>query len=151
MTYLLLKSEPDVFGIDHLRADTTTVWDGVRNYQARNHMLAAEVGDLALFYHSNTKPPGVAGLCTVSAVGVVDPTQFDPSSHYYDATSDADDPRWRTIEVRYLETFPNYVPLDELRRLFTPDELWILRRGNRLSVTPVDDDVAERIVALGRG
>jgi len=150
MTHLLLKSEPDTFGIDHLRADKKTIWDGVRNYQARNNMLAASVGDLALFYHSNAKPPGVAGLCKVTKVGVVDPSQFDPESHYYDATSTRADPRWLTIEVRYVETFKRFVSLGELRERFSPDELWILRRGNRLSVTPVDDDIAERIIALGR-
>jgi predicted RNA-binding protein with PUA-like domain len=150
MTYLLLKSEPDVYGIDHLRADKRTIWDGVRNYQARNHMLSASVGDLALFYHSNAKPPGVAGVCKVTKVGVVDPTQFDPASHYYDATSKPSDPRWLTIEVRFVAAFKHFVTLDELRQHFTPDELWILRRGNRLSVTPVDDAVAERIIERGR-
>ncbi len=150
MPYLLLKSEPDVFGIDNLRRKKRELWDGVRNFQARNTMLASQVGDLGLFYHSNAKPPGVAGVCRVVEVGVVDPTQFKKTSHYYDPTSKKDDPRWRTIVVEFVEKFPHYVTLDELRSTFTDDDLIILRRGSRLSVTPVDDAVAERIIDIGR-
>ena len=91
--YWLIKSEPNLYSIADLQRDGRTCWDGIRNYQARNNMLAASVGDRALFYHSNAKPPGVAGLCKVTKVGVVDPTQFDPESHYFDATSDPADPR----------------------------------------------------------
>ena len=148
MPYLLLKSEPDVFGIDNLRRKKTELWDGVRNFQARNAMLASNVGDLAFFYHSNAKPPGIAGLCRVVEVGVVDPTQFNKKSHYFDPTSKKDDPRWRTIIVEFVEKFPHYISLDELRAAFSGDDLIILRRGSRLSVTPVDDAVAERILDI---
>lgn len=153
MPFLLLKSEPDTFSIDDLRKakGKTTLWDGVRNFQARNTMLAAKVGDRAFFYHSNAKPPGIAGLCEVVATNVVDPTQFDAASHYYDATSPKDNPRWLTVKVKFVEKFRNFLSLDELRETFTPDDLIILRKGSRLSVTPVDDAIAEQILQLARG
>jgi predicted RNA-binding protein with PUA-like domain len=138
MTYLLLKSEPDTFSIDHLRRKKVELWDGVRNYQARNSMLAS-------------KPPGIAGLARVVEVGVVDPSQFNKKSHYYDPRSKKDDPLWRTITVEFVEKFPKFISLDELREQFSPEELIILRRGSRLSVTPVDDAVAERLLALAHG
>jgi predicted RNA-binding protein with PUA-like domain len=148
MACLLLKSEPDSFSIDDLRRKKVELWDGVRNYQARNYMLASKVGDLAFFYHSNAKPPGIAGLCRVVEVGVVDPTQFNKESRYYDPRSKKDDPLWRTIKVEFAEKFPNFLSLDQLREKFSPEDLIILRRGSRLSVTPVDDTVADRLLAL---
>ncbi len=150
MTYWLMKSEPDVYGIDDLKAEGETIWDGVRNYQARNLMRDMQIGDLAFFYHSNTKPPGIAGLMKVSKVGIDDPTQFDPNSKYYDEKATLDNPRWQTVALKYVETFPNYLPLNTLREHFTPEDLVILRRGNRLSVTPVDDAIARRILALAK-
>lgn len=150
MAYWLLKSEPDAFGIDDLRKAKKTIWDGVRNYQARNYMLSMNEGDLGFFYHSNAKPPGVAGLCVIKKVGVVDPTQFDATSHYYDATSKPSDPRWRTVEVGFVEKFPTYISLDELRETFSADDLMILRKGMRLSVTPVPDSVAAPLLQLAR-
>ena len=151
--YWLFKTEPEVFSWDMLKArgKKGEAWDGVRNFQARNTMLAAAVGDRAFFYHSNAKPPGIAGLCEVVATNVVDPTQFDEASHYYDATSPKDNPRWHTIKVKFVEKFPNFLSLDELRDTFTGDELIILRKGSRLSVTPVDDTVAAQILQLARG
>ncbi len=150
MQYWLFKSEPESFGIDHLKKAKTTVWDGVRNYQARNYLRTAKVGDLALFYHSKVQPPGVAGLCTITAVGVSDPTQFDPTSRYFDPKSSAANPRWQTVKVRYAETFPTFVSIDALRQKFSEDELMILQAGSRLSVTPVSAKVAERILRMAR-
>ena len=150
MNYWLFKSEPDSYGIDHLAAGRTTVWDGVRNYQARNYLRSAEVGDRVIFYHSNTKPPGVAGLATVIAARVADPTQFDPGSKYFDPTSNPDDPRWVTVEVEFAEKFPTYLPLDLLREQFSGDELMLVRTGSRLSVTPVPNETAERILQMAR-
>ncbi len=150
MNYWLLKSEPDTFGIEHLRAAGTTVWDGVRNYQARNFLRAAAVGDLALFYHSNAKPPGVAGLCRVIAAQVADPSQFDPNSKYFDPKSNPADPRWITVTVEYVETFPTFVSLDDLRERYDGDQLMVVRTGSRLSVTPVNASVAEEIIESGR-
>ena len=151
MTYWLMKSEPDLYSIDDLKAEGKTVWDGVRNYQARNLMREMAIGDLAFFYHSNTKPPGIAGLMKVSKLGLVDPTQFDPESKYYDAKSTREAPRWHTVELQYVETFSHYIALETLREKFTVEDLLILRRGNRLSVTLVDDGVAQRILELARG
>lgn len=150
MSHWLLKSEPDAYSIDDLRRAKTTIWDGIRNYQARNYLLSAKVGDLAFFYHSNSKPPGIVGLGTVTAVNVVDPTQFDETSHYYDPASKRDAPRWHTVKVGFVEKFPNYLSLDELRERFTGEELMVVRKGLRLSVTPVDDAVAAQLLEMAR-
>jgi predicted RNA-binding protein with PUA-like domain len=150
MQHWLFKSEPEPFGIEHLKKAKTTVWDGVRNYQARNFLRTATVGDLAFFYHSKVQPPGIAGLCEVIAVNVTDPTQFDPTSHYFDSKSSPDNPRWQTVKVRYTETFANYISLDTLRDTFSDDDLMILKAGSRLSVTPVDNKVAGRILKMAR-
>ena len=148
MAYWLMKSEPDVYGIEDLKAEGETIWDGIRNYQARNLMRDMQIGDLAFFYHSNTKPPGIAGLMKVTKLGIVDPTQFDSTNKYYDAKSTPEKPRWDTVALEYVETFPNYLPLATLREEFETDDLLILRRGNRLSITPVDEAVAERILKM---
>ncbi|WP_421658730.1 EVE domain-containing protein [Leptothermofonsia sp. ETS-13] len=92
MNYWLMKSEPSVYSIDDLKRDRTTIWDGVRNYQARNFLRSMQVGDLAFFYHSNAEPPGIAGLMKISTPDIVDPTQFDPKSKYYDEKSPKDNP-----------------------------------------------------------
>ncbi|QQE66035.1 thymocyte nuclear protein 1 [Leptolyngbya sp. BL0902] len=145
-----MKSEPDVYGINDLARDQTELWDGVRNYQARNFLTSMAVGDLAFFYHSNTKPPGIVGLAKIVEANVVDPTQFDPTHKYYDAKSSPDKPRWRTVVVGYVETFPTGITLDQLKDAFSPEDLWVVRRGNRLSVMPVADAVAERLLAMAR-
>ncbi|GIW30624.1 MAG: EVE domain-containing protein [Meiothermus sp.] len=148
MNHWLLKSEPAVFSIDDLKKHKTTLWDGVRNYQARNFLRAMQVGDLAFFYHSSTQPPGVVGLCKVLETGLVDPSQFDPGSPYFDPSSSAENPRWWTVRVGFVEKFERMITLEMLRAKFSPDELLLLRRGNRLSVMPVAAEVAERIIAM---
>lgn len=150
MSYWLLKSEPSVFSIDDLARAGESVWDGVRNYQARNHLKTAHVGDVCFFYHSSTDQTGVVGLCTVGEVMVVDPTQFDPQSPYYDPKSTPAEPRWHTVKVTFTEKFPRIVTLDALKAAFTPDEFVVVRKGNRLSVNPVTDSVAVRIMQMGR-
>lgn len=145
-----MKSEPDVYSLDDLKRDQEDIWDGVRNYQARNFLKSMAVGDLAFFYHSNTKPPGIAGLMQISEAGVVDPTQFDPANPYYDPKSSPDNPRWHTVKVAYVETFSSYLSLEVLKQQFTPEELQVVKRGNRLSVMPVETAVADRILALAR-
>lgn len=146
-----MKSEPEVYGLPDLSRDRQTVWDGVRNYQARNFLREMQLGDLAFFYHSNTAPPGIVGLMKISQTNLNDPTQFDASSKYYDAKSTLEKPRWQTVEVEYVETFPQTITLDTLKQLFTPDQLWVVRQGNRLSVMPVPEPVAEKLLAIGRG
>lgn len=150
MNYWLLKSEPSVFGIEHLQKVKSAVWDGVRNYQARNHLRTVEIGDLAFFYHSNSDPTGLAGLCKVIAANVADPTQFDPKSDYYDPKSTPAEPRWQTVKVEYVETFPRVITLDELKASFTPDELLVVRKGMRLSVMPVTEAAAKRLLKIAR-
>lgn len=150
MQYWLFKSEPESFGIDHLKRARTTVWDGVRNYQARNYLRTAEVDDLAFFYHSKVQPPGIAGLCRITAANVVDPTQFDPDSKYFDPKSTRAEPRWQTVKVRFVEKFATYISIDTLRDTFAEDDLMILQKGSRLSVTPVNRKVAERILKVAR-
>lgn len=149
----LVKSEPDVFGFDHLwRAPgRTTPWDGVRNYQARNYMRdAMAIGDPVLFYHSNASPPGVVGLAEVASAPYPDASQFDPASKYHDPTSDPAAPRWVLVDVRAVAPLPRLVALDELRA--DPElaalDLPLLRRGNRLSVMPIPPAALARIVAL---
>ncbi|MBM0742826.1 EVE domain-containing protein [Phormidium sp. CLA17] len=150
MNYWLMKSEPDVYGIADLERDRETIWDGVRNYQARNFLKSMQSGDLAFFYHSNTTPLGIVGLVKIAQSTVIDPTQFDSSSKYYDPKSTLENPRWHTAIVEFVETFPMMLTLDALRQIFTPDELWVVRPGNRLSVMPVPEDVAMRILKKAR-
>ncbi|MDM7324155.1 MAG: EVE domain-containing protein, partial [Thermus sp.] len=110
MAYWLLKSEPQVYSILDLKREGKALWDGVRNYQARNHLMRMQVGDICFFYHSNSNPPGIAGLCRVVRTLVPDPTQFDPSSPYFDPKATRENPRWYTVEVEFLEAWP-LIPL----------------------------------------
>ena len=146
----LMKSEPDAFGIDDLARVRVEPWTGVRNYQARNFMRQMKVGDDVLFYHSNAKPSGVAGLARVHRTGVVDETQFDPKSPYFDPKSDRDEPRWDCVDVEFVERFGAVVALDELRQVPGLADMVLLRRGMRLSVQPVTAAEWKIVVALGR-
>ncbi len=148
MKYWLMKSEPDAYSIDDLARDRTELWDGVRNYQARNFLKSMAVGDAAFFYHSNTKPPDIAGLMRVHETCVVDPTQFEAGHKYYDPKSNPEAPRWHTVVVAYDRKFEHYISLDQLKEQFTPEELLLVKRGNRLSIMPVDKAIAERILSL---
>lgn len=140
MRYWLMKSEPDEVSIDDLeRAPGRRIpWFGVRNYQARNFMRNdMRVGDLAFFYHSGCAVPGIAGICLVSSPAYPDETQFDRVSPYFDAKSSRDVPRWLNVEVEFLSR-TRFVSLDELRAQPALEGMLILRRGNRLSITPVE-------------
>jgi predicted RNA-binding protein with PUA-like domain len=140
MRYWLMKSEPDVYGIEHLakEATKTTAWWGVRNYQARNFMRDdMTVGDLAFFYHSSCAEPGIAGIVKVVKRAYPDATQFDRNSKYYDAASKPDAPRWMNVDVKLVKKTP-LLPLAELRAHPQLADLRILQRGNRLSITPVE-------------
>ncbi len=145
-----MKSEPDVYGIHTLQQQHKTIWDGVRNYQARNLLKTMQVGDRAFFYHSNTKPPGIVGLMQVSQAVVVDPSQFDQTGEYYDPKSTPQVPRWHTVEVEYLQTFNSAITLNMLRDRFTPEELWLVRPGNRLSVIPIEPAIAQQILQMAQ-
>lgn len=148
MNYWLMKSEPAVYGIANLSQDGETVWDGVRNYQARNFLRQMQLGDRAFFYHSNTTPPGIVGLMKIVKTDLTDPSQFDPASQYYDAKSTPESPRWQTVTVAYEQTFPQIIPLDLLRQTFSAEEFWVVRPGSRLSVMPVTAAVAEKILRI---
>jgi predicted RNA-binding protein with PUA-like domain len=139
MRYWLMKSEPDVYGIDHLaRAPRkTTAWWGVRNYQARNFMRdLMQVGDLAFFYHSSCPQPGIAGIVRISRLAYPDATQFDSHSEYYDPKSTRDDPRWLNVDVTLVRKTP-LISIQELRSHAELADMRVLQRGNRLSITPV--------------
>jgi len=148
MAHWLMKSEPAVYGIADLEAEGTTLWDGIRNYQARNYMRAMAIGDRAFFYHSNAKPPGIVGLMEVVETGLVDPSQFDPGSRYHDPASTREAPRWDCVRLRHLRTFPRLLSLDRLRETFDPEELGVVRRSNRLSILPVPEATAGRLLAM---
>lgn len=143
-----MKSEPDVYGIHHLQQEGSTLWDGIRNYQARNFMRTMQPGELAFFYHSNARPPGIVGLMEVLETGLTDPSQFDPASNYHDPASKPEAPRWDCVRMGYRRTFGRMLSLDDLREQFDPDTMPVLRRGNRLSILPIPDASAERILAL---
>jgi len=148
MAYWLMKSEPDVYGIDHLQQDGTTLWDGIRNYQARNFMRAMAVGDRAFFYHSNAKPPGIVGMMEVVETGITDPSQFDTTNKYFDPKSKPEAPRWDCVRLRYVGRFAELLSLDALREQFSVEELPVVRQGNRLSILPVPDSSAARLLDL---
>lgn len=150
MNYWLMKSEPEVYSIADLERDRQTIWDGVRNYQARNFLRQMSIGDLAFFYHSNSNLPGIVGLMRVIKNNLADPTQFDPKSKYYDSKSTQESPRWQTVIVEFVETFPNAIALQKLKQEFTADELLVVKQGNRLSVIPVSETVANKIIAMGK-
>ena len=141
--YWLMKSEPDAYSIDTLKNDGITLWDGIRNYQARNFMRNMNLGDKVFFYHSNCKPPGIVGLMEVTDLKIVDPTQFDKDSKYYDPKSKLDNPRWDCVKVKYIFKSKKILSLPDLKILFSEDQLLVVKKGNRLSILPVSDDVAK--------
>lgn len=139
MAYWLMKSEPSEFSIDDLKAEPakTAHWDGVRNYQARNFMRQMQVGDLAFFYHSNTKPPGIAGVMQVVKKAYPDHTAFDAKDPHFDPKSDPDNPRWEMVDVKFKQKLSRLISLDELREKKSLQNMQLLRKGNRLSIMPV--------------
>ncbi|HXH01747.1 MAG TPA: EVE domain-containing protein [Candidatus Competibacteraceae bacterium] len=141
MGYWLLKSEPEVFGIDDLasRPGQSEPWDGVRNYQARNMLRdQMRLGDLAFFYHSNTALPGIVGIVEIVREGYPDDTAFDPLHQYYDPASSRDQPRWYRVDVKLVRRLGRTISLAELREHAAAlGDFPLLKRGNRLSVMPV--------------
>ena len=142
MAYWLMKSEPDVFGIDDLAKlkAKTTHWDGVRNFQARNFMRdAMRRGDLAFFYHSSCDEPGVAGIVEIVKEGYPDSTAFDQNDPHFDPDSDRSKPRWYMVDVKLVRKFRRTITLATLREheQRALKGLALLKRGNRLSITPV--------------
>ena len=151
MNYWLMKSEPDVFGVDDLMkaAGKTDTWDGVRNYQARNMMRdEMKKGDLVFFYHSNCKQPGIAGIMKIVREGYPDHTAFDPDEKYYDPKSDPDNPRWYMVDVKHVRKLKQVITLTELKTHAQLSDLPLVRRGNRLSIMPVTKKQWDFILSL---
>jgi predicted RNA-binding protein with PUA-like domain len=151
MACWLFKTEPDVFSIDDLlaRGPEGEIWDGVRNYQARN-MLRDQVkpGDRVFLYHSNCDVPGVAGIATAIETGLADPTQFNPDSKYHDPTSDPANPRWITVRVRHAQTLPATISLTAIKAHPGLADMQLVKKGNRLSILPVTDEQWALIMSL---
>lgn len=146
-----MKSEPEEYSIEDLKRDGRSRWFGVRNYQARNFMRDhMKVGDMVLFYHSSCKVPGVVWLARVSDTVIPDKTQFDPSSKYYDPKSTQEKPIWYAIEVEYKEVFWDVITLDALRTYPELQDMRLLQRGNRLSITPVSRVEYDTIISLSK-
>ena len=154
MNYWLMKSEPDECSVDDALAapQATVPWVGVRNYQARNFMRdGMQVGDGVLFYHSSCAEPGIVGIARVASTAYPDPTQFDAKSPYFDAQSKPDEPRWLLVDVQVVRKTRN-VALPELRADAALEDLVVLRKGNRLSITPVEPQHWRQILkVLGAG
>lgn len=146
----LIKSEPAVYSIDDLARDGRTRWEGVRNYQARNHLRAMAEGDLALFYHSSAEPSGVAGVVRIAKAAYPDPTALDPKSEYHDPKATKADPRWSLVDVEFVEKLPRVVPLQELKDDPKLDGMEVTRRGSRLSVTEVSAAHFNHVLAIAK-
>ena len=146
----LLKTEPDTFSIDDLKRKGTAPWDGVRAFAARNRLREMQVGELALVYHSSTKPTAVVGIARVCREAYPDPSQHDPKSEYYDEKSDPANPRWSMVDVEYVAHLPRAVTLEEIKQEPALREMVLLKRA-RLSVQPVTRGELETLVAMGGG
>jgi predicted RNA-binding protein with PUA-like domain len=149
--YWLLKCEPEAYSIDDLERDDEATWEGVRNFQARNTMRDdMKVGDGVLFYASNAEPSGVTGLAEVSREGYPDPFAFQKGHKYFDPKSDPDNPTWYMVDIRFVERFPEIVPLAELKAAKGLEKMVVTQKGSRLSVQPVTKKEHEIVLKLGR-
>jgi predicted RNA-binding protein with PUA-like domain len=151
MKYWLMKSEPNAYSIDHLKKDKITCWDGVRNYQARNFMRdEMKPGDLVFFYHSNCKAVGIVGIAEVVKNAYTDHTAFDPDDHHFDPKSNPDNPRWVMVDIKFKQKFKTVIALPELRQNPKLKDMLILRKGNRLSITPLTKNEWDAIMIMSR-
>ena len=149
MAYWLMKSEPDVYGIDNLEKDGREMWDSIRNYQARNMMRDdMRIGDEIFFYHSNCKQPGIVGIMKVASEPYPDPIQFDKKSRYFDEKSSKDDPRWILVDVEFVRKLSRNITLTEIKAEKSLEEMILTRRGNRLSIMPVEKKHWKKILGL---
>lgn len=149
MQYWLMKSEPDVYGLDDLKRERTDHWDGIRNYQARNFMRdEMRKGDLAFFYHSSCEEPGIVGIMKIHKTAYPDFTAFDPDEKYYDPKSDPENPRWLMVDVRYVRKLKRNISLKELKLHEALGNMRLLQRGNRLSITPISEKEWNYILTL---
>jgi len=149
MKYWLMKSEPDAYSIDDLRRDGREMWDGIRNYQARNMMRdEMKIGDEIFFYHSSCKEPGIVGLARVAGEPYPDPTQFNKKSRYFDPKSSEDDPRWYLVDIEFLRKTKRNITLVELKKEKSLEDMTLMRKGNRLSIMPVSTKHWKKILSL---
>lgn len=150
--YWLVKSEPSVFSIEDLKKskNQTTCWDGVRNYQARNFLRdEMKKGDQVLYYHSNTDPNAIVGICEVVKEGYVDHTQFDPENKHFFPSSDPQNPIWFMVDVKYVKELKKHVTLQEIKENSKLNNMRLIQRGNRLSVMPVEKKEFDEIIKMG--
>ena len=151
MRYWLMKSEPEAFSIDDLenRPGQTEHWDGVRNYQARNMLRDdMKIGDQVFFYHSNCETPGIVGIAQIAREAYPDHTAFDPEDKHFDPSSDPDNPRWVMVDVQFVRKLKRTISLTELKGRPELEGLTLVRRGNRLSIMPVEEAMWGLILAL---
>lgn len=151
MRYWLMKSEPDEFNIDDLadRKNQIEPWSGVRNFQVRNWIRnEMQLGDLAFFYHSSCKVPGIVGIIKIISKAYPDPTAFDPHSDYYDPKSNPQKPIWYCVDVQFVKKFPHMITLDQLRQHPALHTIRVLEKGSRLSITPVTKKEWDVIIRL---
>ncbi len=142
ISYWLMKSEPDAYGIDDLQQEKSTLWDGIRNYQARNFMRSMKIKDKAFFYHSNCKQPAIVGLMEVMETHLTDPTQFDKNSKYFDQKSSPENPKWDCVRLKYLGRYKKVLSLQEIKENYQSQKLQLIRKGNRLSIMPISVQIA---------
>ena len=148
--YWLIKSEPSAYSIDDLKRDKSTLWEGIRNYQARNFMMKEmKVGDEALFYHSSAEPPGAVGIAEVSGAAEPDPTQFDSGDSHYDPKATPAKPIWFCVRVKFKQKFARQVALSELRERKELKDMVLLQKGSRLSIQPVTEKEFKLVSELG--
>lgn len=151
MSWWLMKTEPDAFSIDDLKNGPakTTIWDGVRNYQARNFMRdEMKKGDQVFIYHSSCAEVGIVGEAVVVKERFPDPTQFDESSRYFDAKATVEKPRWFTVSIKYKAKYKKVIPLSDIKVHPQLQEMALVKKGSRLSIMPVTDQEAEVIKAM---
>jgi predicted RNA-binding protein with PUA-like domain len=149
MAYWLMKSEPDTYGIDHLKKEGTGMWEGCRNYQVRNYLRdQMRPGDQAFFYHSNASPNGIVGTMEVVGETYPDPTQFDPKSKYFDPKSPKDNPRWFVRDMKFVRKFARIVPLAEIKSHPVLSGMMVAKKGLMFSITPVTEEEWQAVMAL---
>ena len=151
--YWLVKSEPDVFSIEDLKKskDQTTCWDGIRNYQARNFLRdEMKKGDGVLFYYSNAEPNAIVGTCKVVKEGYADHTQFDPENKHFFPSADPQNPIWYMVDIKFVTEFKKPVTLQEIKKNLKLKNMRLVKKGNRLSVMPVEKFEFDEIVKMGK-
>jgi predicted RNA-binding protein with PUA-like domain len=148
----LMKSEPEAYSFDDLLAspNRTDHWDGIRNYQARNNMMAMKKGDRVLFYHSSTSPPHVAGVAEVAREAYPDHTAFDPKAKYHDPKSSPENPRWQMVDIRAVEKLAAPVELEDLKANPKLNDMQVVKRGQRLSIQPVTAAEFQEVLRMAK-